>query len=215
MKYLYYLFFLTSSAILVAEEPFQKSDALPEVTEQALDKIELNEQDLKEIVKPKDSYYYLKLGASPLVQNVGFGHRSRDIKKRRANDFTVNCHAFLLGLGKRNDLFLPSFKYSYLKYKDPIIRSSYFGVGYELCVLLKTSHGRILRTVIPNIELVWGSERDNFHFSQFGINLLPTAVVIYLATMGALGERGSDSAGFAFLGAVASSAAAISYTIGF
>ncbi|NGX63414.1 MAG: hypothetical protein KR126chlam6_00826 [Candidatus Anoxychlamydiales bacterium] len=198
--------FLSISAILFAEETF-KEDVIPEINQKPL-----AELDMKEIQNLKDSYFYVKLGSTILVQNIGLGYRSRNLKSCRGNDLTFNLHAPLLGLGKDNKSFMPSFKYSYLKYKDSVIHSSYFGVGFEMGIWMQT-HGRIVKGYIPNIELVWGKEREAFHFSQFGINVVPAAGAVILASAGII--EGGQSAGWGALFAAAATSVSFSYTIGF
>jgi len=206
--------FLSISAILFAEETFKaeesfkKEELSSEITQKSL-----AELDTKEIQKLKDSYFYVKLGSTVLVQNIGFGYRAHNIKSCRGNDLAFNFHAPLLGLGKNNNSFMPSFKYSYLKYRDSVIHSSYFGIGFEMGVWMQT-HGQRIKGYIPNIELVWGKEREAFHFSQFGINVVPAVGGVILASTGII-EGGHQAVGWGALFAAAAASVSFSYTIGF
>ncbi len=109
---------------------------------------------------------------------------------------------------------LPTIKYTMLKYsrsKDKF--SSYFGMGFEAGFdVTSISDKRFFP--IPNIEFLWGKEKENKPgFSQFSINLLPAVgVAILSAYAGA--ESGSGAAAAAVVGAI-SSISMFSYTVGF
>ena len=87
-----------------------------------------------------------------------------------------------------------------------MVHSSYFGVGCEFITSMK-SRG----APIPNIELVWGKEKENMRFSQFGINLLPLAMGASFSSMAS--AMGAPELGV--VGLLASTSIGFSYTVGF
>lgn len=145
-------------------------------------------------------YPYLKIGIAPLVPNVGVGVRSRNLMTGKGNDF--NIHANFLFLDKEFDIF-PSIKYTALWYKNTSLTSRYFGVGFEACFF---EFGKPV--IIPNIELVWGTERERMRFSQFGINLCPVVFLTWAVCSGEL--KGNEEVVIPAVGLFIGS-----YTVGF
>lgn len=153
---------------------------------------------------------YFKVGSTPVIQNIGFGRREHDIQKCQGKDLAFNAYFYSPHIFKKHDqIFVPSLKYSFLKYRKPLINSSYYGVGFELGAFV--NYGTIIP--IPNVELVWGKELKSQHFSQFGINLVPTVGgLILIATDNGKGyfpyfER--------TIGLISIGALSFSYTFGF
>jgi len=207
------IIFLSISARVLPEETFETVDVIQQ--ESPLAKLALTEKEkekIKEDEKIKDSYGYIKLGAIVLAPNIGVGYRERNLKTCNGNDLTLNCHIPLFWLGKKVDYFMPSVKYTYLKYRDSHIHSSYFGIGAELGLWMSI-HGKTIRGIIPNIELVWGKERENLRFSQFGINIFPAVIGLAFTTYAiAEGRHAVEAVG---VGALATSIISVSYTVGF
>ena len=199
---------ITTLSAALAQESFEKTEIVnkPDL------KLEVKQNSfenkvIKEDVKEQSSYPYFKIGTTITVQNIGFGYRSHNIEKRRANDVALNLNTILLGLGIEGGKFFPSFKYSYLWYKEPVLHSSYFGLGFEALLFAKAFK------TIPNFELFWGKERNSVHFTQFGINVIPAAGIVFFTPIAIFQKNHSKD--WAALGAVVSTTLAFSYTIGF
>lgn len=114
---------------------------------------------------------YFKIGTSILYQGVGVGKRWRDFSTLRGNDWAFNVKTPLI-LG----VYFPftSLEYTrlfYNPYNADIYK--YFGIGLEVGVFLdkNTRH-----YPIPNPKIMWGKEHLDGHFTQWSLNLLPTAV---------------------------------------
>jgi len=176
---------------------------------QKITKPPLEKDEIENISELSNSFFYYKIGSSLLSQNVGIGYRTRDFTKCKGTDYSLNCHAFLYQ--KNHECFFPSFKVSFLRYKNSKVDSSYSGTGIEIITL-----GSPNSFPIPNIELIWGSEwkERSVSFSQLGINLTPAFISI-LGIYTRLTNHGIYFEGFNFIIAGISSAGIVSYTIGF
>lgn len=200
--------FLLISSVLFSEDFSKSEESFSKLNNYEFPKIKDSELE-----KIKNKYLYFKVGATPFVGNIGFGQRNHDILECKGSDLAFNVHFCPFVLYSNQNCFYTSIKYSFLKYKKPLINSSYFGVGYELGSFLDfTDHG-ITLVPIPNIELVWGKELKSNHFSQFGINLVPA--VAGLALVIADNGQGHFPGLERTIGIIAISGLSFSYTFGF
>jgi len=205
-KIIYLITFLFISYSLLAEEIIdsEKQETVKSET------IEENIQNPENLLNKKPNVYgYFKLGSSFLIQNIGVGSRYHNFETYKGHDLSFNMHVILCGMGKRNDIFLPSLKYDFLKYK--LDNSQYFGIGGEIGLVAKYKGG--VESFYPNIELIWGKERKQLRFTQFSINLLPAAASVVGLIFTTFGSGNERNAGFvvSVLGALT----AIEYTIAF
>ncbi len=155
----------------------------------------------KEKVPPL-SYGYGKFGTSFLFQNFGFGKRYHNFANYWGQDLSFNVRLLWMGI---NGVVIPNIRYEYLFYRKDNI--SYFGVGGEVGCSVCSS----LFAVYPNVELIWGQEREKVRFTQFSINLAPAA----FALVGIAVATTSDTRGYGIAFALAGLAATFEYTIGF
>lgn len=161
-------------------------------------------------MKNKLSYGYFKVGANPFIQNIGVGKRSY-VNSTTSLDVSGNLYVSALALYDNKYVFMPSFKFSSLKYINRKESKSYSGVGYELGVYTDISHHRFIP--IPNIEFIWGKERESIKFSQLSLNLTPLVAGVAVTTFEyAFGGRANDNI-LAYL--ALTGAAALTYTVGF
>lgn len=167
------------------------------------------QSDLNKTLATPENYGYFKFSTSVLFQQIGYGRRSRNLDNLKGRDWSINARLCLFGIN--NDGFLPSFKYSFLKYANSSPNSSYWGIGGELIAITEWK-GRF-DGVLPNIEIFWGKEREKIHFTQFGINLLPAATCLVYSCMG-IREMGRGE-NWASLGALASALIICEFTFGF
>lgn len=118
-----------------------------------------------------DKYTYFTLGSSVLFQQVGIGQRYRNLETFKGHDISLNTY-FSLPLSSNakhfKHLIFPYVKYTYLKYKNNSPTSSYFGVACEGIFDVQNS-----RSVIPNLALIWGKEKENMRFTQLQVNVIP------------------------------------------
>ncbi|MCI5052851.1 MAG: hypothetical protein MRY21_06945 [Simkaniaceae bacterium] len=169
-----------------------------------------------------ENYSYTKIGSSVAYQNIGFGYRMKNEEALTGKDFSFNSNVNLPILTQGHILAAPSIKYTTLKYSPPSHSSRYFGVGFELLLPVSYGYGWTVAPVpLPNIELVWGTERNHLRFSQFGVNVLPVAMVLGGATAVFYGSeertraRKLSQSDIGFLTAAAASTALFSYSVGF
>lgn len=200
-KHYLLLIFLLMTSIVFCEEKLTKKDFFSK-----LNKDEFINED-------KTKYSYFKVGSTPLLQNLGFGHREHDIQKRQGKDLAFNVHFYSPTIFKKYENFIyPSLKYSFLKYRKPVIDSSYYGLGFELAAFVYLHDMKFIGP-IPNIEFVWGKELKSHHFSQFGINLVPAVGGLILIASD--NGKGSFPGLQRTLGLVSLAGLGISYTFGF
>lgn len=164
-----------------------------------------NLQKIEQLPLPKTpstypSYLYLKMGGVPLVPNIGIGFRGRSMGKKIGHDINLSANYTFI------PHVCPSVKYTLLFYGDTTRTANYFGIGIEGFAIIDGEDG----IIVPNIELVWGQEREIVRYSQFGINLLPTVYFLGLAFSGV----GFDKS-FGQTGMIISGLSIASYTVAF
>jgi len=169
--------------------------------------------ELKE--SPIDTYQYTKVGATLLFQNIGWGSRTHNLTEKTGFDTSFNTNICIPALIDGGFLAFPSYKYTTLKYRNATLNSRYTGVGYELGLLTLSGKGGTLILPFPNIEFVWGTERDNMRFSQLGFNVIPAASLIAGGFMASTSRKGGLDGIIFAAGAIAASTVILSYTVGF
>ena len=166
-----------------------------------------------------DSYNYVKVGSSLLVQNVGIGKRKRDITRKVGRDYSINSNFITAAPLVGSLVAFPSFKYTRLNYAETTPDSRYSGYGFELMLpIVANRSGMGGFMPLPNVELVWGKEESADRFSQFGLNLLPAASFVAGTGLALFGKRtgwimSDHKAGLGTM-AIAGSVM-VSYSVGF
>lgn len=189
-----------SNIALAANEPIEFNTAenfdIPKSTDIVPDLV------IQEINPSKVSY--IKLGASLVYGELGFGRRYFDYDHHSARDHSLNLYpiGFVLPGG------VISYKYSILNYQKGPSLKKYSGFGLELGVSVPYV------APIPNIELIWGRQLDQKNMSnwiQVGVNLLPVGAGVVLIAIGGHEHGTWNNAGPLLVLATAMSAVTITY----
>lgn len=171
---------------------------------------EMDKDEMFLDMKNRLSYGYFKVGANPFIQNIGIGKRFY-VNSTSSFDISFNLYASSLLFYNNEYILMPSLKYSYLKYNNGKNRGSYKGIGYELGIYTNLTDKTLIPIPIPNIEFIWGKERESIKFSQLSLNLAPIAVGIWASTVVYVYYSSAPILSYLAL----TGASAISYTIGF
>ncbi len=130
-------------------------------------------------IHQKYSYMYFKVGANPFIQNIGIGKR-KYIDYNHSSDKSFNLYVSAITLMDNQYMFISSYKYASLKYKNRKDSRSYKGIGYELGLFTYFNNDiAFIPIPVPNIEFIWGRESEKVKFSQLSLNVTPLIAAVW------------------------------------